>query len=68
MDTAYAFSICGISALGVSGIHSQLCITDYKYKNAAGKNYYFNWFVHQACTHTYLANFHLKKALAQTGK
>ena len=28
----------------------------------------FNWLSHPACTHTYLANFHLKKALARTGK
>jgi len=29
------------------------------------KNDYFNWFAHQACAYTYLANFRLKKALAR---
>jgi len=64
----HASNFFGISALGIAGTHSQLCILDYKYRNAAVKDDYFNWFSHQACTHTYLANFRLKKALARTGK
>ena len=63
-NIAYAYCVCRISALGVADTHSQLCIVDYKYGNAAGKNDYFNWFAHQAYAHTYLTNFLLKKALA----
>ena len=36
-NIAYTCSVCGISALGVAGTHSQLCIADYKYRKAAGK-------------------------------
>jgi len=64
----FACSVCGILALDVAGPDSQLCIADYKYRNAAGKNYYFNWFAHLACTHTYLTNFYLKRALVRAGK
>ena len=61
-NITYACRVCGISTLGIAGTCSQLCITDYKKRNAAGKNHYFNWFAHQACTHTYLDNFCLKQA------
>jgi len=67
-NVAYAFGFAchayRISAVGVAGTHSQLCIADYKYRYAAWK--LCNWLAHQACTHTYLANFHLKKVLART--
>ena len=33
-----ACGIYGIWALGIAGIHSQLCIADYKYRYTAGKN------------------------------
>jgi len=51
-NIAYACSICGILALGIAGTHRQLCITDYKYRKAAGKKHYFNWFAHQAFAYT----------------
>jgi len=59
----------GISRGSVLGsLYSQLCIADYKYRNAAGKNDYFIWFAHQACAYTYFGNFRLKKILARTDK
>ena len=64
----YACRICVISTLGIAGTHSQLCIMDNKYRKAAGKKHYFNWFAHQACIYTYLTNFRLKRALTQAGK
>jgi len=36
------YRICGISALGVPGTPNQLCIMDYMYRKAAGKNDYNN--------------------------
>jgi len=36
----------------IAGTHRQLCITDYKYRYAAGK-IIFNWLAHQACTHIF---------------
>jgi len=34
----FACRVCGISALGITGTHSHLCIVDYKYRNAVEKN------------------------------
>ena len=45
----------------VAGTQSQLCIANYKYRYTTGKKDVFNWLAQQACTHTYLTNFHLKK-------
>ena len=64
----YTCHVCGILALGVAGTHNRLCIMGYKYKNAAGKNDYLNWLARRVSTHTYLANFRLKKAFARMGK
>jgi len=36
-----AYHVYGISALGVAGTHRQLCITEYRYRYAAGKKYFF---------------------------
>ena len=52
-NITYACHVCGISALGIAGTHTQLCITDYKYRYAARKNDYFNWFADQACAHIF---------------
>jgi len=42
-NIAYACHVCGISALGIASTHIQLCITDYKYRKAAGKAAALSW-------------------------
>ena len=55
MDIVYAFAyhVCGIWGLGVASTNSQLCITDYKYRNTAGKSN-FIWSAQQAWIHNYI--------------
>jgi len=60
----FACHAYGISALCVVGTHSQLCIVHYKYRYAAGKNDFLNWFAHQTCTHTWRI-FFLKRHLTE---
>ena len=48
----FAYHVYGISALGIAGTHSQLCIVDSKYRYIAGKKK-FNQLAHHACTHIY---------------
>jgi len=65
-NVTFVCCVCGISALDIAGTHRQLCIANYMYRYASGKNYYFNWFAHQACTHTliwliFVSKGHLSK-------
>jgi len=52
MDVRFACRVDGILTLDVAGTHRQLCITDYKYRYAAGKNdFLIGSFIRHAHTH-----------------